>query len=666
VLLGALSLLLIQSPPAVQGLRHFVFDGYQRLFPLERVSHPVVIVVIDEPSLAKYGQWPWPRTRVAELLERIDAARPAAIGVDLFFAEPDRFSPNRIAEELPGAPQEFAQWLRGQPGNDERLAQVIRGKRVVLALAGGHPDARFPNPPTASPVRVVGDVKLHNYPGHIRSIDPIDRAAAGRGLMNAGPEDQVVRRVPYVALVQGVVVPSLGVETLRVAIGGPLSLAASGGHVDLRFGEVTTPVQGDGTAWLRMGPHDAERFLSASAVLAGTFRPELRRDKVVLVGNTALSLLDFKTTPLGEFVPGVEIHAQIIENLFNGVSLARLEAAPWLEVAAMAVCSLLVILLVPRLTALEGVNVAAGLVVLLLGGGIIAFRHYGWLFDPVWPALGTLAVFGTVVVGTLSITERQRRQLRDQAARMAGEVDAARRIQMGLLPDPHDAEAGDPRVKIAALLEPARSVGGDFYDCFRIDADRIFLVVGDVSGKGLPAALFMASVKSLLKSAALRGGEVGEILTRAQAELASENPEQLFVTAFAAMFDTGTGEMRYANAGHEPPFARAAGSVPERLSSSGGPPLGALDAFTYPTAQRRFQPGEWLCIVTDGATEAVNRKGQFFGAERLRGTLASLPQEVDPAELVKRLRAEVERFADGAEPADDLTLMVLRWEGSAR
>jgi serine phosphatase RsbU (regulator of sigma subunit) len=329
----------------------------------------------------------------------------------------------------------------------------------------------------------------------------------------------------------------------------------------------------------------------------------------------------------------------------------------------MLACSLLVILLVPRLTALEGVNVVAGLVVLLVGAGIIAFRHYGWLFDPVWPSLGTLAVFGTVVVGTLSITERQRRQLRDQAARMDGEVDAARRIQMGLLPDPREAEAGDPRVKLAALLEPARSVGGDFYDCFRIDADRIFILVGDVSGKGLPAALFMASVKSLLKSAAMRGGEVGEILTRALAELTAENPEQLFVTTFAATFDTATGELAYANAGHEPPFARAPGREPQRLGPSGGPPLGALDAFDYPTARHRFAPGEWLCIATDGCTEAVNRAKQFFGTARLRSTLAALPWDIEPAELVARLRAEVERFADGADAADDLTLFVLRWEG---
>jgi hypothetical protein len=144
----------------------------------------------------------------------------------------------------------------------------------VLALAGGEPDPRFPNPPTVSPVRLVGEVKLHNYPGHIRSLDAIDRAAAGRGLMNAGPADQVVRRVPLVAMVQGVVVPSLGVETLRVALGAPLTLSTDGSLLDLRFGEVHTQVQLDGTTWLRMGPHDDERFNSAHDVLSGNVRAE--------------------------------------------------------------------------------------------------------------------------------------------------------------------------------------------------------------------------------------------------------------------------------------------------------------------------------------------------------------------------------------------------------
>jgi hypothetical protein len=433
-------------------------------------------------------------------------------------------------------------------------------------------------------------VNLRAYPGHIGSIETIDRAAAGRGLINSGPGDQVIRQVPYLAVVKGVVVPTLAIESLRVALASPpLTIERVGPFGEIRFGEVRHRVQPDGTAWVRMGPHDPGRFVSAHDVLSGNVRPELLRDKVVLVGNTALGLLDFKTTPLGDFVPGVEIHAQVIENLFNGESLARPDEAPLLEAIALALCGLLVIVVVPRFTALEGVNVVAGLIVLLVGAGILAFRHYGLLLDPAWPALGTLAVFGTVVVGTLSIAERQRRQLRDQAARMAGEMDAARRIQMGLLADPAETEAGDTRFQLAALLEPARTVGGDFYDCFRIDKDRIFIVAGDVSGKGLPAALFMASVKSQVKSMALRGGEVGAILTAAQREIANENPEQLFVTAFAAIFDAAWGDLEFANAGHEPPFTRVPGEAPRRLTGAGGPPLGALEGFEYPTVRYRMR-----------------------------------------------------------------------------
>ncbi|MGE5616282.1 MAG: CHASE2 domain-containing protein, partial [Bacillota bacterium] len=525
VLLAVLALLVARTHTVVEEIHHLVFDGYQRLFPLERLSHPVTIVVIDEPSLARYGQWPWPRTRVAELVSRIAAARPAAIGLDLFFPEPDRFSPEAIAREVPSLPPELAAWLAKQPSNDARFAEALGAAPVVLGIAAGEPDPRFPNPPQSSPARLVGDVRLQKYAGHIQSIEAIDRAAKSRGLINAGPRDQVVRHVPYVASVQGSIVPSLGVETLRVALGAPtLALTQHEHFLELQYGEVRTRVQGDGEAWLRMGPHDPDRFVSAHDVLSGRFNAEGLRDKVVLVGNTGLGLLDFKTTPLGEFVPGVEIHAQIVENLYDGVSLVRPAMAEMIESGTLVFCGLLVILLVPRLTALEGANMVAGLVVLMIGGGLIAFRNYGMLLDPVSPVLGLLGVFGTIVVGTLSITERQRLQLREQAARVAVEMDAARRIQMGLLPDPKESEAGDERLRLAALLEPARTVGGDFYDCFRLDADSVFVVVGDVSGKGLPAALFMAAAKSQLKNAALGGGEPGDILTRAQAEIARENP----------------------------------------------------------------------------------------------------------------------------------------------
>jgi adenylate cyclase len=666
VLLAALSLFLLFAPGA-NALRNVVFDGYQKLFPLERAAQPVAIVVIDEQAIATYGQWPWPRTRMAELITRLAEHKPAAIGLDLLFAEPDRFSPAAMAAEMPILPSNLMKALREMPSNDQLLATAIKGRNVVMGIgATTYVDSRFLGAPRAAPVVTSGkrNIEIVNWPGYIGSLDAIDAAAAGRGLMNSGPQDQVVRTVPLLERVQGLPVPSLGVETLRVALDSGIRIEdAPGGLLRLRMGEVSALMQDDGTTWLRYGSYDTSNVLSAYEVLAGKVDPDRVRDKVVLVGVTGLGVLDFKTTPLGEFIPGVAIHAQVVENLINGVNLVRLPLAIWAEGLVFIACGLILIWFIPRISALQGINLALVLILVPLAIGLIAFRYFHTLFDFAWPALGTLAVFGSTVVGTLSEAERQRRVLRDQAARMAGEVDAARRIQMGLLPDPRETLSDDRRFELAALLEPARTVGGDFYDCFMIDPQRLFFVVADVSGKGLPAALFMASVKSHLKSSVLRGGEVGEMLTRAQAEVGRENPEQLFVTAFAAVLDIASGVLEFSSAGHEPPFVRSPRGAPERFPTFGGPPLCVVEGFEFPTGRRRLEPGEWICVVTDGATEAMNLELQFFGVERLRTSLSWMPEDIGPQEVIRRLREDVQRFAAGAEPADDITLLVLRWNG---
>jgi adenylate cyclase len=667
VLLAALALFLLFAPFA-NPLRSAVFDGYQRLFPLERTTSPVAIVVIDEDAIANYGQWPWPRTRMAELITRISEGEPLSIGLDLFFAEPDRFSPAAMAAEMPILPTSIARALKAMPSNDELFAGAMRGRHVVLGIGGtDYVDPRFPSPPRAAPVVTSGErhQEIRTSAGWIGSLAVIDSAAESRGLMNSGPQDQIVRVVPLVERVQGVIVPSLGVEALRVAVGAGMRIAdAPGGLLALSFSDVETRMQDDGTAWLRFGKHDEDRMVSAYEVLSGKVARERLRNKIVLVGVTGLGVLDRKSTPLGEFIPGVEIHAQVVENLYNGVSLVRPAFATLYEGLAFIACGLLLIWFIPRLSALQGINFVVFLVLALFAVGLVAFRHFNVLFDFAWPAIGTLAVFGTVVVGTLSEAERQRRQLRDQAAHMAGEVDAARRIQMGLLPNPRETLGDDRRFKLAALLEPARTVGGDFYDCFMIDPQRLFFVVADVSGKGLAAALFMASVKSHLKSAVLRGGEVGEVLNRAQEEIERENPEQLFVTAFAGILDIPTGVLEFSSAGHEPPFVRTRQGAPERFEMPGGPPLCVINEFRYQTVRRRLDPGDWICAVTDGATEAMNVAREFFGVERLRASLSWMPEDVDPEELIRRLRDDVRRFAGEAEPADDITLLALRWEGN--
>jgi len=230
----------------------------QRAFPLERESSPVTIVAIDEESLRRYGQWPWARTRLAELVERIDAMHPAAIAFDMFFPEADRLSPAAVAAQLAPLPPEAERALASLPSNDARFAAAMRGRRVVLGItAGDAPDPRFPRPPRAAPVVLPAShpPALREFGGHIGNIAALDAAARGRGLLNTGPTDQVVRAVPLVARVQGTIVPSLGIEALRVASDAGLRIEdAPGGLLRLRFAGAAMPMQDDGTAWLRFAP----------------------------------------------------------------------------------------------------------------------------------------------------------------------------------------------------------------------------------------------------------------------------------------------------------------------------------------------------------------------------------------------------------------------------
>lgn len=631
-------------PPAWVPLREALFDAYQRLMPRQPKSAPAIVVAVDERALEAHGQWPWPRPLVAELVGAIARGRPAALGVDLLLSEPDRSSPDA----------------------DAVLARALQGNKVVLGMAGlEERDRRFPNAPQAAPVRIAAQHSpaLRRFAGSLQSRPELDRAAAGRGLLNAESGERGVRQVPLAARVAGTIVPALSVEMLRVAAGAPV-LGLSEDR--LALGDLQIPIERDGGFWLYYAKHDSDRFVSAADVLAGRTRPDTFERKLVLIGVTGLGLLDYKTTPLGERIAGVEVHAQMLEQFFDGSFLRRAAAARWIEPLLLAIAGLLYVLVVPAARVWIGVALLLATLASLAVAGLAAFRA-GWLLDVANPALGALVVFGGVLAATLAEAQRQRQLLREAQARLAGELEAARRIQVGLLPNPQRTFEGEPRIALAAKVTPARTVGGDFYDCFMIDPHRLFFVVADVSGKGMAASLFMALAKSLLKSVALRAGDdPGAILMRANAEIARDNTEQLFVTAFAGLLDLRSGTLAFCNAGHEPPYARRPGAAPERLEHAGGPPLCVLPAYEYPYELRQMAPAEWLCVVSDGITEAMNSRRELYGAERLAGQLAALPGNVSPQDIIAAIDAEVGRFAGAAEQFDDITVLCLRWNGPAR
>jgi serine phosphatase RsbU (regulator of sigma subunit) len=485
----------------------------------------------------------------------------------------------------------------------------------------------------------------------------------------------VVRRIALVASVGPTIMPTLGLEMLRlVSEESTLTI-----HADRRgiravgVGDLVVPTQPDGSVFVHFARHDPARFVSAADVLDGTVAARVLERKLVLIGVTAHGLADQQVTPMGDAMSGAEIHAQFLEGLFDDALLSRPSWAVWLEAAALVVGGLLLLWLVPALPVKGSVALLLVLVAIPIALGLFSYAKLNVLHDTVTPAAGLGLVFTAVLGVALADTQSQRRALRRQlarereaAARIAVELEAARRIQMGSLPDPASAFPGEKRFTLWAHLEPAREVGGDLYDFFRLDENRICLLIGDVSGKGLPSSLFMAMSKALFKGIALgRTGDVGSVMRDADREISRDNGEGLFVTAWVGVLNVQTGYLEYCNAGHDPPYVLLRhGRAVERLAEGGGPPLCVVDDFSYEVASHQLSPGETLCLVTDGVTEATDASGAFYGRGRLEAVLAGLSPDGGVAETGDAVRDDVARFAAGVEPADDIAILVLQWNGA--
>ena len=659
-------------------LAHRLFDAYQALMPRQRISAPAIIVAIDEASLKAHGQWPWPRTVVTRLCEAINTAGPAAVGIDIIFAEPDRFSPDRLPESLPGLDPAMRHNLRRLPNPDKLLAASLGKGPFVLGMAGLDDGE---NRPAAgmTPFRAQGGDPVpwvRNYPGALRSIEDIDTAAPGKGLLSIEIEAGIARRMPLLSAVGGAPVPALSLALLRMAGGVPWYDIRVGerGIDGVGVGDLFVPTTGDGRLWVHFGLRDMNRFVSAADVLAGRTPPEAFTRKIVLVGFTGLGLLDFITVPTGERMPGIEAHAQLLENIFDSSWLSRPPLLRAGEISWLVLTGLALIFLTPLLRPVRSLLVWAGMTAATAVAGLVFFRA-GILFDALTPALGLTVTYGATLAMTLVRTERQRRVLqqalareREAAARLEGEMAAAKNVQLGMLPAASSLPA-DPRFDLAVFMEPARQVGGDLYDFFPLAANRLFFLIGDVSGKGMPASLFMALSKALCKSIVLRdgagaGNAPDVVLTQANIEAARDNPELNFVTAVAGVLDLDTGAVSWATAGHDEPVRLiAAAERVEQWSSSSGPPLCVLDDVVYNPASSRLHPGDTLVLFTDGITEAQDGEGNFYGMERLTGCLTRLTGAASAQEIIAGIREDVRSFVGAAEQADDMTVLAIHWWG---
>jgi sigma-B regulation protein RsbU (phosphoserine phosphatase) len=274
-------------------------------------------------------------------------------------------------------------------------------------------------------------------------------------------------------------------------------------------------------------------------------------------------------------------------------------------------------------------------------------------------------------VGASLEKKRLRDEVRASRDRLQRELDTARALQLGMLPRVFPAWSSEQPVEVYALMEPAREVGGDLYDCFYASPDLFCFLVGDVSGKGAPAALFMARTRSLVRMAVEYsrhdGGEpispaaIAEAVNR---ELCRNNPDRMFVTLLLGLFDIRSGALAYINAAHPPPsLLRGTGDI-EKFDGKPGRPLGVRSDTAYECRAAALRPGDAIVVHTDGVTEAMNIDEEFYTTERLNADLVALRNET-PEAIVRAVKDRVDAFTGSAPKADDVTLLSLRWHKPA-
>ncbi|MEM7225358.1 MAG: CHASE2 domain-containing protein [Pseudomonadota bacterium] len=503
VLLVGLLALRAWDPWPVEVSRLRVFDFYQQLSPRPNADLPVAIVDIDEGSLAKFGQWPWPRTLLAELVDKITASGAATIGFAIVFPEADRMSPSQLGRHLPNLAPSLAEALKIMPSNDDVLAVSLRRSRVVLGQSlatgptrpvlgaeqqaqdtvgfggvspqslefGTNGDVGLGQapPPRTMPIGQLGNVDpvlfLQPQKGLITNTETLDANAAGRGLFSFEPEvDGVVRRIPSLSNINGVIHPFLAIEMLRIATGpasNPVNVKTyetkvhetelDAGISGLVISNVLVPTDKQGRVWIRYAPTSAHRFVSASDVLNERMQANRLAGRLVIVGTTATGIGSIWGSPLGGFISGVEIHAQALETILSQNHLIQPNNAFDIEMAAVLGAGILLIILVPMM----GARWTVALVVVISGSLLWASWHLfegsSKLIDASYPIFAAVVLYSFLAYVGYYTEERSKTQIRSAFGRYLSPVVVER-----LSKNPEQLELGGEERTMTVMFADIR------------------------------------------------------------------------------------------------------------------------------------------------------------------------------------------------------------------
>lgn len=608
-----------------------IFDSYELetldyrflLRPKIPTTDAVVLIEIGEDTIKKLGRFPFDRSYHALLVKALADFGARATVFDIFFSEPQEYD------------ADFETAMR-KAGN------------VYL--------------PFVLDLDIAGQERLMRASGYAAKTLPLLAATArGEGHINIIPDiDGKFRRIPlYVRLANNLypyisfkaACDYLGIPSDRISI-LPGKYLKAGADIRIPLDDRSNMIVNYSGAFHESYAHYSyvDVLQSYFATVSGqkpTIDPSAFKGKVCVVGLTAAGTVDLHPNPFETLSPGMGIHAEVFNAMVNRRFIERSSREE--NLAILAGIALLIALVTLLTRPWLGLAVLLAVVVIFIIGGMEAFNRYGTWIDLFYPVL--VMGFTYLAVTIYKYIGEWKKRLG-----LEKELDIAKKIQESFLPKNLPALPG---VDIAASMFTARQVGGDLYDFIDFGGKRLGVMVGDVSGKGVPASLFMAMVTGKFTHFAVSESRPADVVSRLNAQLVRESASNLFVTIFYAVFDLDRLTVTFSNGGHLPMARLSRGAAAaEFFDTEVGTPLGLMDG-PYVEATIPVTSGDIFVFYTDGITEAMNRRRDMYGKERLAASIAAA-RSLSAKDIARRIERDVRRFEPRSRQHDDMTVIVIR------
>lgn len=602
-----------------------VMDSYElptldlrfRLRPTLPTTDKIALIEISDDTIAKIGSFPFDRSYHSIIVNALSEAGAKAIVFDLFFSEPS-------------------------PADAEFEKAIKKAGSVYFPLVFELPSQKIVGIPQATGCAV-------------KNLEGLNAGAKGMGHINVIPDvDGKYRRVPAHIQCSDGVYPYLGLKVACDYLGIPE------GAAKIPLDEHSLMLINFSGAWDKTYKHYSYVDILQSYVAPlnkeePTLDLKIFKDKVCIIGLTAVGTVDLHPNPFDPLYPAMGMHAEAFNSVINNSFLRRASREANLAVL-IALCAL-ISALVLKTKPLRGFFILFSAVTVYVLASILAFNHFGVWVDIIYPML-------IVVFLHLSLTLYKYVKEWKHRLLMENELDIAKKIQESFLPKTAPAVEG---IEVSACMFTARQVGGDLYDFATFSEDKFGIMIGDVSGKGVPAALFMAMVVGAFRSFALPGAKPEEVLARLNEKLVKESAHNLFVTVFYSIFDMKAKSFIYGNGGHLPVLylpaltsaTYAVATVgPQFLDVKEGAPLGLMDG-PYTGGEIKFGKGDTFIFYTDGITEAMNQKSDMYGKERLQAA-AEKNRALSAEKLAAAIEKDVRKFEPKSQQHDDITIIVVK------